>query len=97
MPSWRINKNRNMPRIKSGGGIERIVYSFTTHYKQARTMFPACFVYYFKKILLYYFYILNNISSFVPELTIPTYETTDYTLLLLSESPKAALGQAVSQ
>lgn len=50
-----------------------------------------------KKILLYYFYILNNISSFVPELTIPTYETTDYTLLLLSEVSKAALGQAVSQ
>ncbi len=58
---------------------------------------PTPFIYKIKKILLYYFYILNNISSFVPELIIPAYETTDYTLLLLSDAPKAALGQAVSQ
>lgn len=57
----------------------------------------AFFIRKIKKLLLYYFYILNNIDSFVPELTFPTYETTDYPLLLLSAHLQTAITPAVLQ
>lgn len=37
------------------------------HCEQPGIFLPGCFAFYFKKILLYYFYILNNIHSFAGE------------------------------